>query len=394
MIRWLLSGTVRQTVDLCHRVKKILCAQRDVLSSQACEAIEQALRETRATIRSGGDKKAIIARATNLETVANKWLKPYPNASIRENVDVILVALVVAMAVRTFFLQPMAIPTGSMQPTLFGMMPNTPKYEATLQIPNFFVRVYESLVHGASYYHVQAAEEGTFVRLDAAKMVFPFVKKQDLVVESANGSQRRYPVWFPPEDLSRPLTLRPGERVQAGDDLLKVKITSGDRLFVDRVTYNFRRPERGDIVIFQTHGISGIEQDTHYIKRLVALGGEHVRIGDDRHIVINGNRLDASTPHFENVYGFDPKGTAHENQYSGHVNEAVGARAGRMGLARLFPDAKTEFILPPNHCLTFGDNTMNSLDSRSWGYFPQGRIVGKCFFVFWPISERFGWGVR
>jgi len=57
----------------------------------------------------------------NLEKAANKWLKPYPNAGYRENGEVLLVALTVAMGIRTFFLQPFKIPTGSMQPTLYGV---------------------------------------------------------------------------------------------------------------------------------------------------------------------------------------------------------------------------------------------------------------------------------
>jgi signal peptidase I len=39
-----------------------------------------------------------------------------------------------------------------------------------------------------------------------------------------------------------------------------------------------------------------------------------------------------------------------------------------------------------------GDNTMNSLDSRSWGAFPAVSVIGKSFFVYWPLTERFGWG--
>ena len=61
-----------------------------------------------------------------LEKVANKWLKPYPNAAWRENVEVLLVALAVAMGIRTFFLQPFKIPTGSMQPTLYGVTSREP----------------------------------------------------------------------------------------------------------------------------------------------------------------------------------------------------------------------------------------------------------------------------
>ena len=45
--------------------------------------------------------------------------------------------------------------------------------------------------------------------------------------------------------------------------------------------------------------------------------------GDDRHLIINGKRLDASTPHFENVYSFNPKEPPRDSHYSGHVNEKV-----------------------------------------------------------------------
>ena len=72
-------------------------------------------------IRTDGDKKAVTDSLVRLEKSANKWLKPYPNAAWRENVEVLLVALTVAMGIRTFFLQPFKIPTGSMQPTLFGV---------------------------------------------------------------------------------------------------------------------------------------------------------------------------------------------------------------------------------------------------------------------------------
>ena len=40
---------------------------------------------------------------------------------------------------------------------------------------------------------------------------------------------------------------------------------------------------------------------------MVAMGGERVQLGEDRHLIINGKRLDASTPHFENVYSFNPR---------------------------------------------------------------------------------------
>src|SRR5207247_1158498 len=96
-----------------------------------------------------------------------------------------------------------------------------------------------------------------------------------------------------------------------------LKAVSGDRLFVNRVTYNLRQPKRGEIIVFESHGIPRLIPDTHYIKRLVAIGGDRVRIGNDRHLIINGRRLDASTPLFENVYGFDPKEPPRPDRYSG-----------------------------------------------------------------------------
>jgi signal peptidase I len=175
-------------------------------------------------------------------------------------------------------------------------------------------------------------------------------------------------------------------------------VIAGDHLFVDRVTYNFRKPTRGEIIVFQTKGINTLPQDQFYIKRLVALGSEHVRIGDDRHLRINNKRLDASTPHFENVYSF--KGPPRESAYSGHLNDEVARHTGISGLAPLFPDENAEFVVSPNHYMVMGDNTMNSSDSRVWGDFSEENVIGRSFFVYWPIgrqderASRFGWGTR
>src|SRR5450432_758718 len=104
--------------------------------------------------------------------------------------------------------------------------------------------------------------------------------------------------------------LQQGRVYHKGDLVANLRVSAGDHLFVDRLTYNFRKPARGDIIVFETAGIAEdmrnryhIPPDQFYIKRLVGLPGEKVQIGNDRHLRINGERLDASTPHFENVYG-------------------------------------------------------------------------------------------
>jgi len=121
-----------------------------------------------------------------------------------------------------------------------------------------------------------------------------------------------------------------------------------------------------------------------------------LQIGDDRHLKINGERLDTSTPHFEKVYSFDPKLPPLESRYSGHVNDKVAHRfyPHMYGSMFLFPDEKATYTIQPEHYAVMGDNTLNSLDSRYWGDFPATNVIGRSFFVYWPLSDRFGWGYR
>ena len=239
--RWLFSRTVRQGIDLCRRVQKLVDARRDLLTPQAMDAIAGAAGEVRASIANRGSRVAISDRMNHLEEVANKWLKPYPFTAVRENVDVVLVALVVALGFRTFFLQPMAIPTGSMQPTLYGITDRDLRKQAGAEIPNAFVRLFDSVVRGIGYYQVTAVADGEFQRFEPAETIFPFVKRQRFFV----GNQP-YTVLFPPDKFEERCGLRKGEPFRKGEDIIKLKVMGGDRLFVDRVTYNFRRPRRGE----------------------------------------------------------------------------------------------------------------------------------------------------
>ena len=123
MIRWLFSKTVREAVAMRKHVHRLLNAQRDLLSPQAIAAVSiEDGRIEHGDCRRHKHRQDSI-KAEELQFAAEKWIKPYPNAVWRENVEVLLVALAVAMAIRTFFLQPFKIPTGSMQPTLFGVNP-------------------------------------------------------------------------------------------------------------------------------------------------------------------------------------------------------------------------------------------------------------------------------
>jgi signal peptidase I len=394
-------------------VKHLLDAQRDILAPPAIGGVTLAMNQLRDAIAAGENIGKIRLKMDELDFAANKWLKPYPNALWRENVEVILVALAVAMAIRTFFVQPFKIPTGSMQPTLFGVtsknyLPHGGlRSETDFKIPAGWERVKEWF-EGISYVHVVAQNDGTIDAISPMTRFLIFNIKQTI---SIGGVEQT--IWFPPDFGEQSLAARAGLNPQhvyhKGDDVVKIQDCAGDHLFVDRLTFNFRKPGRGEIVVFLTKGIQHpmMPQDQFYIKRLVALPGDRVQIGDDRHLVINGRRLDASTPHFENVYSFDPRQPPRESQFSGHLNGTVAVQYNippGLGLAPLFPDADTvytnelvEFRVDGSErkitsCMVMGDNTCNSFDSRAWGAFPADNIIGKSFFVYWPITKRFGWG--
>ena len=388
IFRWFFSRTVRQAVDMCRQVRKYLQQQRDLLPPEKMQEISKATRELRGAIAAGQKLPDIRARMKNLEQVSNDSLLAYPNASVRENIEVFLVTGAVVLALRTFFFQPMAIPSGSAQPTLWGIISENDVGRPEVKFPTGLEKIVQLCWSGVHYYE-RVAEESGELRVGEVERLWKFVRRQTMWIGT-----RPYTFWFPPEDLKQRAGLMDGQVIQKGETFIKLKVVSGDHLFVNRMTYNFRHPRRGEIIVFSSDDIPGLIQNTHYIKRLIALENEHVRIGNDRHVVINGQRLDASTPGFENVYGFDPKRPPQRDVYSGHVNGTLAGRYGLAGIAPLFPDENTEVVVRPDHFLAFGDNTMNSHDGRAWGDFPREKVVGKASFVFWPITSRFGWGYR
>jgi signal peptidase I len=417
---WIFSKQVRHAGQMVKHVRKYVNAQRDILEPDAVARIDKSNANLEQSLKSGEKGEALKARMADLETTANKWLKPYPNAVWRENVEVLLVAIAVAMGIRTFILQPFKIPTGSMQPTLYGItsnpdftrtfnVPNDLKPDPDFAVPNPLSRFILFWTRGIGYTHVVAKEDGAFKYADEAPTRFLlFNLKQRIQV-----GERSYTVWFPPDNMLRRsglLTgLGPNPKVfRKGEDIIKLKVVSGDHLFVDRVTYNFRHPKRGEIIVFETRGISALPQDQFYIKRLVGLGDEHIRIGNDRHLIIGTNapdgttswkRLDRTTPHFDKVYSFNPAEPPAESEYSGHVNDVVAAQIS-LRLAPLFPDESHSQYIPPKNYMVMGDNTVNSSDSRAWGHFAQENVIGRAFFVYWPFAaqngrdSRFGYNKR
>jgi hypothetical protein len=101
---------------------------------------------------------------------------------------------------------------------------------------------------------------------------------------------------------------------------------------------------------------------------------------------------------FERVFAFDPQQPPLPDHYSGHVNGTVWALAtgGRYtGPTANFPNEQAEVIVRPGHYICFGDNTMNSSDSRCWGPgqaggepdFAQEKVIGRSLFALLALYQ-------
>lgn len=417
-LNWFLFKHVRQASDMKRQVNMLLNEQRDLLVPVQVLNLETAIESMDDILNKTRDKKVIADEMAKLEKTANANLKPYPAATIRENVKEIMVAITTIMAFTSFFLQLTKIPTGSMQPTLNGIThENLIDQNPAEKIPGQLGRIWDYWVHGWQYNYFIAPEDGEFQDYDEVKTLFPFVKRQTFVF-----ANKRHPITFAGDALfgvSRETghkdraVIRRGP-VKKGEYVFAVKIIAGDHLLVDRFTYNFRKPKRGEIIVFKTRGIPNLPQDQLYIKRLVGLPGESIQIGDDRHIVADGRRVTAADRHFEFVYSFNDKtdplllgpksdeerlrwfeSASRNPPYRGHINDKVAGEIFHSpGIAPLFPDGNTTFQVHPNCYLPMGDNQLNSQDGRWFGDFHQKNMIGKCWFVYWPFTDRFGWGYR
>src|SRR6187455_2710491 len=112
---------VKQGKQFVKDARKLLAYKRDIWSAPVVDEVESHIRGLEEAVQTR-EEKPIEEAATKLDRAIGKHITTPPDAWLRENVEVFLVAIVVALGVRTYFLQPFTIPTGSMQPTLNGIV--------------------------------------------------------------------------------------------------------------------------------------------------------------------------------------------------------------------------------------------------------------------------------
>ena len=136
-----------------------------------------------------------------------------------------------------------------------------------------------------------------------------------------------------------------------------------DRLMVDKVSYHFHAPERGDIVVFNpTAALKQQGYSDSFVKRIVGLPGDRVEIKQGE-VFINNRPLSEH-------YLTNPAST-----FIATCSE---------GNAAFMAQQQT---IPKDQYLVLGDNRNNSYDGRCWGLVQRTELVGKALFRFWPLNR-------
>jgi signal peptidase I len=396
-----LRKQLRETVAFIHKRIRI---DRDLMTEKEIVLLHTAADEA----LMGIDEKTvpqIEKQIERLNEVFQKVFPPQPDHWIRENGEVFLVAILVAMAFRAYFLQPFRIPTGSMQPTLYGITVEPSTVAPPPRQPKRFI---EALFFGKKYVHVVCDEPGSIKTTYAQrggrfglvpeiteKRVPPLCRWWRWLFPASQFtlSGRVYTVSVPPEQLLEMFRQRMKNKGEWSDDpvfikgemVLNFEVITGDHLFVDRFSYNFIRPKRGDIFVFETKGIPVNASGQFYIKRCVAVPGETIQIKNDDRICIDGKPVPAEGP-FKKIY-------SKKDGYFGHLNlTRLQQEQPEQGIDMTghLIDQNDSFKVPPKSYWAMGDNTRSSRDSRYFGPVPDKNLVGRAFFVYWPFGGRWG----
>ena len=354
---------VKHSKLLLRHAQKYLRYKQDVLTDAQRAEIDGSITTLGAALRDkNGDR--VKSEAESLDTKLHKLTPVTWEAHWRENCEVILVAIIVAVGIRSYFLQPFKIPTGSMQPTLNGIIGHPMPDPA----PNIVQQVAEFVVSGRNYINVVAKQNERVQQIVPKKFAF-FFTFSSIICD--HGS---YLVYAPPETLRQDFKVSPGRTYRQGEVIARGAVDTGDQVFVDKFSYNFVKPRRGDVFVFRTDNIPLIPADPEtgapfYIKRLAGLPNDELRI-DPPALYVNGNVAQGGG--FERVMGA-------QDGYRGYA-------PGRDNLA----DPTKPYRVPESRYFAMGDNSYNSYDSRYWGPVPEENLVGRGLLVYWPFHPHWG----
>lgn len=398
--------------------------RRDVIGSENAEKLHALIEEVENLFDDGKTRLPRFKEACNeLECQMKKCGGTiYPLGFWADNVDVVFVAGILALSLRSFFFQPFQIPTNSMYPSFYGMTSHV--YAEGQDAPSFREKAWNLITKKASNYELNAKKGGeVLIRINhpsqmeanggifhsetrpsrwlgvlpsrekvysfkvggateelsvpadfsldgVIQKAYPFMTKNESAGEYINAISTRAKI----VNIDGELYLSLGEK-KAGERILNFDILGGDMLFVDRITYNFRKPKVGEPIVFKTgmcEGITakngGVPDDKYYIKRLVGVGGDSLKI-EGSTLMVNGKPAEGSEAFNENA-------------------QMINGYCGYKPFGMLENGATVR--VPQKSYYAMGDNSENSRDSRYWGFVPEKAVVGKALVIFYPFTNRWG----
>jgi len=327
--------------------EKALAYRRDILTQDQVEKLEVSVFELSRVLKS---KPVLINELEEKAEAVDNQLKEsgglyYHRKGWVENVEMLMVAAIVVIGIRSFFLQPFIIPTNSMYPSFFGMQPKL--YSDETEAPSFLERGLDKILLGASHYKLELENTGNLYLMlqnggsfrfanatfpNGRFFLFPKTVKEyvfeiggkeqilqvpaefdfdTLIAQKFAGIEnlRDLPLIVPQDQGFTGNRLKLSEKnFKKGELAIAFDILLGDALFVDRMTYNFVKPKAGDPAVFRTGSIddfnrqintpvkSLIGEDKYYIKRLVGEPGDQLQMIVPDEIFTNGTDVRKGTP--------------------------------------------------------------------------------------------------
>lgn len=407
----------KEAQHLYKGAKKFLNYKRDLLAQDRIDEIESRRVDLQKAWKSS-DKQETKEVGKQLQACCEQALPRYKSPDVvSENVEVLFVAIVVALGLRAYYLQPFRIPTGSMRPTLNGIIGHVESKDKWPALP---VRLMQEATHGRSYLSVVNETEGDRIVKIEPKQQFHFFSRTVITFKSGktrnvSGSPTAFAEALNKEAFEKlaggTMSDKPTERLMqitqidlpANFIVAEGYIETGDLVLVDKFSYHFRQPDAGEVFVFDTREIKQIQAGknpgSHYIKRLIATPGQKIELkySTPRTEIVQLSNGQRGVRQFNDnalVY-IDGKKMKAPGVLRVEAAQADYGTYGYQATERLAPGRYVKLKDRPStgksEYFAQGDNSANSSDSRMWGTVKEFNLVGPAMVALWPFGSDH-WG--